>query len=231
MTDFTDHLDFTGRLKDIRTRMDAAARDAGRPAQSVQLVAVSKTQPPEKLQDALDAGLRLFGENRVQEAQDHWHVRRAAYPDLRLHLIGGLQTNKVREAVALFDTIETVDRERLADALAGEMARTGRRRPCFLQVNTGEGPQKGGVLPAGLENLFRHCRDAAGLDVTGLMCIPPADADPAPHFALLATWAKRLGLPQLSMGMSHDFETAIRLGATHVRVGTALFGARQYVAG
>lgn len=192
----------------------------------VTLVAVSKLQPPEAIRAALDAGQRVFGENRVQEAQDHWADIKDQYPDLRLHLIGSLQTNKAREAVALFDVIETVDREKLADALAVEMARQAKDTPCFIQVNTGAEPQKGGVLPHNLDALFRHCVDA-GLDITGLMCIPPADAPPADHFRMLANLGKNLGLQYLSMGMSADFEEAIRAGATHVRVGSALFGERQ----
>lgn len=211
----------------INGTLDKTAREAGRDTGSVRLVAVSKTQPPEKIEAALATGHRLFGENRVQEAQARWTPLRPLYPDLCLHLIGGLQTNKAREAVALFDAIETVDRPKLADALAAEMAKQGRYLPCFLQVNTGEEPQKGGVLPAELEALYTHATKNAGLQVTGLMCIPPADGSPVFHFGLLAAWAKRLGLADLSMGMSGDYEDAIRLGATYVRVGSALFGARS----
>lgn len=211
---------------DINARIAKAAKEAGRDAADISLVAVSKVQPDEKLQAALDCGQRIFGENRVQEAQAHWEPHRARTPDLRLHLIGPLQTNKAHDAVALFDVIETVDRAKLADALATEMAKQGRKLPCFIQVNTGEEPQKGGVAPLELEALYRHCVDKAGLNITGLMCIPPVDAPAMLHFGLLATWAKRLGLPHLSMGMSHDFEEAIRTGATHVRIGSALFGER-----
>ncbi len=214
--------DVTANFEDIRGRIVNAATEAGRDPLSVTLVAVSKVQPPEKLEAALKAGQRVFGENRVQEAQDHWEAARATYPDLKLHLIGGLQTNKARDAVALFDVIETIDRIRLADAVAD----AGRATECLIQVNTGAEPQKGGVLPQDLESLYRHCTEKSGLVITGLMCIPPVDASPIFHFGLLATWAKRLSLSKLSMGMSHDFEEAIRMGATHVRVGSALFGER-----
>jgi PLP dependent protein len=191
----------------------------------VTLVAVSKTQPQEALQAALDAGLRVFGENRVQEAREHWLPFKAAYPDVRLHLIGHLQTNKAKDAVAFFDVIESVDSERLADALAEEMHKQDHHVPCYIQVNTGDEPQKAGVAVADVPGLLAHCK-AAGLVVTGLMCIPPAGADPAPHFALLAKMAKDLNLPHVSMGMSADYRQAIAQGATHVRVGSALFGAR-----
>lgn len=213
------------RLAAVGARIAAAARGAGRTPESVALVAVSKTMPESAVAEALAAGHRLFGENRVQEAKTKFPALRARYPDLRLHLIGHLQTNKAEEAVALFDLVETVDREKLADALARAMAKLGRRIPVYVQVNTGEEPQKGGVAPLAAEALVATCR-ALGLEVRGLMCIPPADDDPAPHFALLADMARRLGLAELSMGMSADFEPAIRLGATHVRVGTAIFGVR-----
>lgn len=194
----------------------------------VTLVAVAKTQSAAALQAALDAGLRVFGENRVQEAQKHWTGQRAAYPDLELHLIGTLQTNKAREAVALFDVIETVDRPRLVDALAAEMQHQGRRPACYLQVNTGLEAQKGGVMPDALDALYRHAI-GAGLVITGLMCIPPAEDDPAPHFEALAAHGRRLGLRHLSMGMSGDYRAAIKAGATHVRLGSILFGSRQGV--
>jgi len=210
----------------IRERIAAAARTAGRDAGSVRLVAVSKMQPPERVAAALEAGHRLFGENRIQEALARWTGLRADLPDLTLHLIGPLQTNKVKDAVALFDVIETVDRPKLAHALAAEMARTGRRPDCLIQVNTGEEPQKAGVVPDDLSDLLALCRDDLALPVRGLMCIPPVDEPPALHFALLAELAERHGLDTLSMGMSSDFETAIRHGATLVRVGTALFGER-----
>lgn len=192
----------------------------------VTLVAVSKQQPDEKIDAALDAGQRVFGENRVQEAISRWGHRRADYPDLRLHLIGPLQTNKVAEAVALFDVIEVVDREKLAAALAKEMAKQDRHLPCLVQVNTGEEEQKSGISPQETVAFVRHCQSHHGLNITGLMCIPPADEEPAMHFALLAKLAKTCGLSELSMGMSGDYLEAIKFGATSVRVGSAIFGAR-----
>ena len=214
-------------LAAVEGRIAAAERDAGRAAGSVALVAVSKTQPAAAVREALAAGHRLFGENRVQEAQAKYPALRESFPDLALHLIGPLQTNKVKEAVALFDVIETVDRPRLAEALAREMGRAGRRPPCLIEVNTGEEPQKSGVLPADADAFVAECRDRLGLPIAGLMCVPPLDEEPSPHFALLREIARRTGLDVLSMGMSADFETAIRFGATHVRVGTAIFGARR----
>jgi pyridoxal phosphate enzyme (YggS family) len=178
------------------------------------------------VRELLDAGQRVFGENRVQEAEEKFPALKAECPDLKLHLIGPLQTNKAREAVALFDVIESVDRERLAATLAKEMARGDRRPDCYIQVNTGEEPQKAGVLPGEVDAFVAACRDTHKLPIAGLMCIPPVDEEPAPHFALLAKMAARNGLSTISMGMSADYETAIRLGATHVRVGTALFGTR-----
>ena len=218
------------RLDGIRARIAAAATAAGRTPESVALVAVSKTMPAEAVTEALAAGQRLFGENRVQEAKAKFPALRARFADLRLHLIGHLQTNKAEEAVDLFDLVETVDRGKLAEALAKAMAKLGKPFPLYVQVNTGEEPQKGGVAPLEAEALLAECR-RLGLDVRGLMCIPPAEDEPAPHFALLADMARRFGLAELSMGMSADFETAIRLGATHVRVGTAIFGARAIPAG
>jgi len=212
-------------LEVVRARIARAAHDAGRAADAVTLVAVSKSQGSEAVGAALDAGQRVFGENRVQEAQAKWPSLKAGYPDLSLHLIGPLQTNKVRDAVALFDVIETVDRPRLAQALANEIACQGRSIRCLVQVNTGEEPQKAGVMPGDADAFIRACI-SWGLDLAGLMCIPPAGEPPAPHFAFLAEIAGRHRLPRLSMGMSGDFETAIALGATHVRVGTAIFGAR-----
>ncbi len=214
------------RLAAVSKRIAAAAAAAERDAAAVRLVAVSKQQPEARVAGALEAGHRLFGENRVQEAEDRWPAFKERYPDIALHLIGGLQTNKVRAAGQLFDVIETVDRPRLAAALAREFERTGRALPCFVQVNTGEEPQKGGVTPAALGDLLDRCRAEYGLDVVGLMCIPPAGDLPGPHFAFLREAARRYGLGGLSMGMSADFETAIRFGATHVRVGSAVFGAR-----
>jgi pyridoxal phosphate enzyme (YggS family) len=216
-------------LAAVRGRIEAAAR-LGRPEDAVTLVAVSKTQPAEAVRAALRAGQRIFGENRVQEALGKFPALRGEFPDLTLHLIGPLQTNKVKEAVAHCDVIETVDRPRLAEALAREMAKTGRRLLCFIEVNTGEEPQKAGVLPAAADDFIRDCRDRLQLPIVGLMCVPPEHEEPAVHFALLREIARRNGLDQLSMGMSADFETAIRFGATHVRVGTAIFGARRVLA-
>jgi pyridoxal phosphate enzyme (YggS family) len=213
-------------LAAVGERIATAARSAGRNPESVRLVAVGKTHGAAAVRAALTAGHRLFGENRVQEAAAKYPALRAAFPDLALHLIGPLQTNKVRDAVNLFDVIETLDRPRLAAALADEMARSGRRRPLFIEVNTGEEPQKAGVLPEAADAFIAECCDRLDLPVIGLMCVPPLDEAPAPHFALLREIARRTGLEFLSMGMSADFETAIRFGATHVRVGTAIFGAR-----
>jgi pyridoxal phosphate enzyme (YggS family) len=214
------------RLAEVRQHIAAAARAAGRDPASVTLVAVSKTHGADRVRELLEVGQRVFGENRVQEAEEKFPALKVAYPDLALHLIGPLQTNKAREAVALFDVIQSVDRERLAATLAKEMTRSGRRPDCYVQVNTGEEPQKAGVLPAELDAFVASCRDSHKLPIVGLMCIPPVDEEPALHFALLAKMAARNGLAKISMGMSADYETAIRLGATHVRVGTALFGHR-----
>jgi PLP dependent protein len=213
-------------LAAVRGRIEAAARAAGRVPDSVKLVAVSKTHPMASVRATLAAGHRLFGENRVQEAQAKYPALREEFPDLVLHLIGPLQTNKVRDAVGVCDVIETVDRPRLAQALVREMERSGRRLPCLIEVNTGEEPQKSGVLPAEADDFVIECRDRLGLPIEGLMCVPPLDEEPALHFALLREIARRTGLGILSMGMSADFEKAIRFGATHVRIGTAIFGAR-----
>lgn len=206
--------------------MDATARTSGRDPASVTLTAVSKTQPPEAIDAALAAGLRVFGENRVQEAQGRWTDRRPALSDLELRLIGPLQSNKAEDAVALFDVIETLDREKLVGALGAAQTKLGRRPRVLIQVNTGEESQKAGVSPRDVDALIASAR-AAGLDVEGLMAIPPAEEEPILHFALLAKIAARNGLRVLSMGMSSDYEAAIRLGATHVRLGTALFGERN----
>lgn len=216
-------------LSSILARIDAARKTSLNPAPATRLVAVSKTVPQAGVREALEAGQRLFGENRVQEAQAKFPALKDEFPDLELHLIGPLQTNKVREALALFDCIQTLDRARLADAIAGERDKSGRDVRLFVQVNTGEEPQKAGVLPAETPALIDHARKL-GLKVEGLMCIPPVDDDAAPHFALLLKLARAHGLPHLSMGMSGDFELAIRFGATHVRVGSAIFGARNYPA-
>jgi pyridoxal phosphate enzyme (YggS family) len=215
-------------LTNIRHRIEAAARAAGRQPADVTLVAVSKVQPAERIEAVLAEGQRVFGENRVQEAQSRWPALRDRYAGVELHLIGPLQTNKVRQAVELFDVIETVDRLRLARKLADAFAETGRALPCYIQVNTGEEPQKAGILPADVDAFIAECRDTLGLPVAGLMCIPPVDEEPALHFALLRRISERNGLTSLSMGMSNDFETAIRLGATVVRVGSALFGSRDH---
>ena len=214
-------------LEAVRDRIAGAARDAGRPADAVSLVAVSKTHPEAAVRAALAAGQRVFGENRVQEALAKFPQLRRDFPDLELHLIGPLQTNKIRDAVAHCDVIETVDRPRIAEALAREIARTGHRITCYIEVNTGEEAQKAGVFPAAADDFIRDCRDRLGLPIAGLMCIPPEHEEPSLHFALLREIAKRNSLAVLSMGMSADFETAIRFGATHVRVGTAIFGARR----
>ena len=216
-----------GNLAVVRDKIAAAERAAGRDNGTVSLVAVSKTQPQEAVRDALAAGQRIFGENRVQEALAKFPGLRNECPDLVLHLIGPLQTNKVRDAVAHCDVIETVDRPHLAQALAREMERSGKRPTCFIEVNTGEEAQKSGVAPGAADAFIAECRDRLGLPIAGLMCIPPHDENPAPHFALLREIAKRNGLAGLSMGMSADYEIAIRFGATHVRVGTAIFGARR----
>ena len=221
--------DLADNLAAVRGRIAAAARQAGRPADSVRLVAVSKTQPQAAVRAALAAGQRVFGENRVREELGKFPGLRAEFPDLELHLIGPLQTNKAKDAVAHFDVIETLDRPHLAEVLAHEMARSGRRLPCYVEINTGEEAQKAGILPAGADQFIRDCRERWDLLIEGLMCIPPADEEPALHFALLREIARRNDLEQLSMGMSADFETAIRFGATHVRVGTAIFGPRRVV--
>jgi pyridoxal phosphate enzyme (YggS family) len=219
----------TANLAAVRGRIEAAARTVGRPADAVTLVAVSKTHPADAVRAALRAGQRIFGENRMQEALGKFPALRREFPDLTLHLIGPLQTNKVKDAVLHCDVIETVDRPRLAEALAREMARSGRRPPCFIEVNTGKEPQKAGILPEAADSFIRDCQDRLQLPIEGLMCVPPEHEEPALHFALLREIARRNGLLKLSMGMSADFETAIRFGATHVRVGTAIFGARHVV--
>jgi PLP dependent protein len=212
-------------LRGVRARIAAAARTVGRDPAEVTLVAVSKAQPDARVVAALDAGHRVFGENYVQEAKARWPALRAAYPDVTLHMIGPIQTNKARDVVALCDVVETVDRPKLARVLAAEMARQGRRPACFIQVNTGEEPQKAGVLPADADRFIQECR-RLGLPVVGLMAIPPEAEEPSLHFALLAEIARRNRLEQLSMGMSADYDIAVQFGATHVRVGSAIFGER-----
>lgn len=213
------------RLADIRTEMAKAGKIAQRSPDDVALIAVSKTRSADEIRPLLEAGHRHFGENRVQEAATKWLELRAAYPDIQLHLIGQLQSNKADDAVALFDCIHSLDRMSLLTALSKAMNKAGKQLPCFIQVNIGAEEQKGGCAIAELPELLEAAK-GAGVDVIGLMCIPPADVEPAPYFALLAELAARHGLKQLSMGMSDDFATAIQLGSTHVRVGTALFGAR-----
>ena len=218
--------DASARLESVHSGIARAARAAARRAGEVTLIAVSKTQPVAAIEALIAAGQRDYGENRVQEAMDKWPALRSAHPDVRLHLVGRLQSNKTDEAVALFDAIHSVDRPSLVAALAKAMAKVGRRPDCFLQVNVGDEAQKGGVVIAQLPALLDQAREA-GLPVAGLMCLPPADVEPAPYFALLAKLARRHDVAALSMGMSADYETAVTIGATHVRVGTALFGERE----
>jgi pyridoxal phosphate enzyme (YggS family) len=219
-------LDVAARHAAILARIAASAKAAGRAPESVTLVAVSKKQPDERIEAALAAGQRVFGENRVQEGQARWSQRRERFTDLTLRLIGPLQTNKVSDAVALFDAIDVLDREKLARALADAAQKSGRCPDILIQVNTGEEPQKAGVSPAEADEFIELARGRYGLPVKGLMCIPPVDEESAMHFALLAKIAARNGLQELSMGMSEDFETAVRFGATQVRIGAALFGQR-----
>ncbi len=219
---------------DIKANIDAVKKEITRMCKHVgvdenqpRLVAVSKVQPIERVRAALEAGHRVFGENRVQEAEERWGILKPEYPDVELHLIGSLQTNKAANAVALFDVIQSVDRLKLAKALASEMDKQGRHLPVYLQVNTGREAQKGGAMAEDLEGLLKDCRDL-GLNVVGLMCIPPVGDDPTLHFGLLKKFAKRLGLERLSMGMSSDYALAAAMGASDIRVGTAIFGARDY---
>lgn len=214
-------------LAAVKARIAAQAKAWQRSPEDVQLVAVGKTHPAEAIEAALIAGHRLFGENRVQEAAAKFPALRARYPDLRLHLIGPLQTNKIRQAIETCDAIETVDRDKLAQGIAAELAKSGKRIELFIQVNTGEEEQKAGIHPREADDFIRRCREEYKLPIVGLMCIPPAEEHAAPHFALLAGIAKRHGLTQLSMGMSGDYELAIQFGATHVRIGTAIFGTRE----
>ena len=214
-------------LERVRGEIAAACVQAKRDPASVTLIAVSKTFGAEAIAPVIAAGQRVFGENRVQEAKAKWPLLRAAQADIALHLIGPLQSNKAKDAVALFDAIHAVDRPSIAEALAKEVARQGRHPTLFVEVNTGEEPQKAGVLPRDADAFIKACRETYGLTIAGLMCIPPLEEAPAPHFALAAKVAARNGLTLLSMGMSADFATAIAFGATHVRVGTAIFGGRQ----
>jgi pyridoxal phosphate enzyme (YggS family) len=213
-------------LRAVMRDIAEAARSAGRDAEAVKLIAVSKTVPADAIEEAIACGQRRFGENRVQEAKAKWPALKERHPGLELHLIGPLQSNKVRDAVELFDVIHSVDRPKIAAALAEEMKRAGKSPRLLVQVNTGDEPQKAGVLPSETDAFVGLCRDKLGLPIEGLMCIPPFDEEPSMHFALLAKIAARLGLTELSMGMSGDFEKAIAFGATYVRIGTAIFGAR-----
>ena len=214
------------RLSAVREDVGTAARAVDRPMESVHLIAVSKTFPAEAIRPVLDAGHRMFGENRVQEAQAKWPGLRTDYSDVELHLIGPLQSNKTKDAVSLFDAIHTIDRPKIAKAIADEMRNQSKQLQLYVQVNTGEEEQKAGVMPADAKAFVDMCRDELKLDIAGLMCIPPIDEEPALHFAFLAKLARESGLEGLSMGMSADFETAIQFGATHVRVGSAIFGSR-----
>ena len=218
--------DSTTGLAHVRAEIARACRDAGRDPASVTLVAVSKTFEADAIVPVIASGQRVFGENRVQEAKAKWPALIEKHPDIALHLIGPLQSNKAKEAVALFGAIHSVDRASLCEALAKEIEKQGRSPTLFVQVNTGAEPQKAGVLPEDADAFVKSCRDTYGLTISGLMCIPPADEAPGPHFALLATIARRNGLKLLSMGMSADFASAIAMGATHVRVGSAIFGGR-----
>ena len=220
------NINIAQNLTTVRAEITAAAAKAGRGRDDVTLVAVSKTKPSALIEAAIAAGQQVFGENRVQEAEEKWPDLKSRHQDIQLHLIGPLQTNKARKVLELFDVIETVDRAKLARHLARLMAETGRRVPLFIQINTGEEEQKAGIAPKDADDFIRLCRDELGLPVRGLMCIPPAGDEPAMHFALLEKIAARNDLTELSMGMSADYETAIDFGATHVRVGTAIFGAR-----
>jgi pyridoxal phosphate enzyme (YggS family) len=218
--------DAVARLMAVKEKIARAEAEAGRPAGSVTLVAVSKTFAPDAIRPVIEAGQRVFGENRVQEAQGKWPGLKAGRPGLELHLIGPLQSNKAKEAVALFDVIETIDRDKIAAALAGEMEKQGRSPELYAQVNTGSEPQKAGIDPREAVSFVRRCRETHGLVIAGLMCIPPIDENPGPHFALLEKLALEAGVAKLSMGMSADYETAIAFGATSVRVGSAIFGTR-----
>jgi len=222
----TQTISIAENLKEIQSAIAAACKASGRSAEDVSLVAVSKIKPVEIVRQALIAGQRVFGENRVQEICDKWPPLKEEFGGVELHLIGPLQTNKVKDVFPLVDVIETLDRPKLARYLARAMEETGHRPDCFIQINTGSEPQKAGILPEDADAFIATCREDYQLPVKGLMCIPPVDEEPALHFALLREIARRNGLDQLSMGMSGDFETAIRFGATHVRVGTAIFGER-----
>lgn len=226
MTPKTEMTGAVARLAETEAKIAAAAREAGRDPAGVKLIAVSKTFEADEIRPVLEAGHRDFGENRVQEAKSKWPQLKADFEGLRLHLIGPLQSNKAKEAVELFDAIHSIDRPKIARAIAEEMRKQGKSLELFVQVNTGEEPQKAGVAPRELPELLRLCRDELGLSIAGLMCIPPVDEEPAIHFAFLAKLAGENGLVGLSMGMSDDYETAVAFGATYVRVGSAIFGSR-----
>lgn len=219
------------RLNEAHHAIAERARDCGRDPSEITLVCVTKTFPGEAVIPLLEAGHRVFGENKVQEARAKWGPLRERFPDVELHLIGPLQSNKAREAVETFDVIESVDRPKIAEAIAAEIARQGRRPRLLVQVNTGEEPQKAGVPPQDADAFITQCRERYGLEVAGLMCVPPVEQQASPHFALLAAIAARNGLKELSMGMSADYELAIQLGATHVRIGSAIMGGRDYSKG
>jgi hypothetical protein len=226
VTSVSYHESAVDRLKRIKDEIVAAAKAAGRDSEGVELIAVSKTFDADAIRPVIAAGQRIFGENRVQEAERKWPPLRSEFPDVKLHLIGPLQSNKAKEAVAFFDAIHTVDREKIARAIASEMEKQGRQLELFVQVNTGEEPQKAGVMPREAAAFVALCRDELKLPIAGLMCIPPVDEEPAVHFAFLAKLARELRLTGLSMGMSSDFEAAVAFGATYVRVGSAIFGTR-----
>lgn len=223
----TEPEEVKNRYLAIRHAVQRSAHDAGRADSDVTLVVVSKTYGPTEIEPVLLSGHRIFGENRVQESQGKWPALKARFPDVELHLIGPLQSNKAKEAVALFDVIETVDRPSIAEALSKEFQKTVRRPKLYVQINTGEEPQKAGVSPKEADAFLKRCREEWHLEISGLMCIPPVDEPPSPHFALLRKIAERNGLQTLSMGMSSDFDAAIQVGATHVRIGSAIFGARS----
>lgn len=218
--------DVNANLTEVYKRLTAACNEAGRARDEITLIAVTKTVPPEIIRQGLEAGLRVFGENRVQETKAKWPELRKDYPDCAVHLIGPLQTNKAKEALMLFDVIETVDREKLAAALAREIEKGAPSRPVYVQVNIGEEPQKAGICPREAVGFAALCRQQYHLNVIGMMCIPPVSEPPAPYFALLTKLAREAGLPRISMGMSGDYDIAAQLGATHIRVGSALFGQR-----
>ena len=219
--------DISEAFSQIKTKIDNVAYDCSRPAEQITLIAVSKQQQEDRIDASLASGHRVFGENRIQEAQKRWADRKHYYPELSLHLIGPLQSNKAADAVSLFDVIHTIDRPKIALAISREADRQNKSIQCFIQVNTGDEPQKSGVNPRDLESFINFCKNEAGLQIKGLMCIPPVDEEVALHFGFLNTLASRNNLTGLSMGMSGDYEEAIRFGATHIRVGSALFGSRE----